>query len=62
MQRTEENMTLEAPVDLKCPICKGTTYRIRRLFFQRILVGSRRFECPTCHKRFLQFRDKVFGA
>ena len=55
-------MALPAPDDLKCPICKGTMYRIRRLFFQRILVGSRRFGCSACHKRFLQFRNKVISA
>ena len=55
-------MAPEAPIDFKCPLCKKVAHRIRRLFFQRILVGSRRFECPGCHKRFLLFRNKVFGG
>jgi len=47
------NMTTNQPE--KCLTCKDSLTRVPRTPLQRLLPGSARYYCSTCHKHFFKF-------
>lgn len=40
---------------LKCPACEHTLERTSRTRFMRLLIGSKRYYCWSCHREYLYF-------
>jgi transposase-like protein len=45
---------------VKCPTCGDAMERIDRTVFMRALIGSKRYYCRFCHKKYLYFRRRFF--
>ena len=45
---------------LKCPACKHTLERNNRTLFMRLLLGSKRYYCWSCHRDYLRFLGYFF--
>jgi len=45
---------------LNCPACEHTLERTNRTLFMRLLIGSKRYYCWSCHREYLYFLGYLF--